>query len=132
PRPQLALQHLAGRRARQWSFAHDDPARPLVACEALAARGVYGGCREPGARGDDHGHYRLAPAFVGHAEHRRLRDALEPVDDLLDLLRVDVEAAGDDQILLPTRDGEVALLVDDAEVAGVQPAVAKGLGGLGR
>ena len=52
------------------------------------------------------------------------------VEDLLDLARVDVVAAADDQLLLAVDDEEVAVLVDLAHVAAVEPAVDDGL--LGR
>ena len=41
-------------------------------------------------------------------------------DRLLDLLRVDVAAAGDDHVLGAAGDEEVAVVVDEAEVAGVE------------
>ena len=40
----------------------------------------------------------------------------------LDLLRVDVAAAGDDHVLGAAGDEEIAVLVDEAKVAGVDPA----------
>ena len=49
------------------------------------------------------------------------------VEDLLDFARVDVVAAADDHLLEPVDDLDVAVGVLAAEVAGVQPAVAKGL-----
>jgi hypothetical protein len=41
---------------------------------------------------------------------------------LLDLSRVDVVAAADDQVLLAVDDLEVAVLVDAAPVSAVEPA----------
>jgi hypothetical protein len=52
------------------------------------------------------------------------------VQDLLDLPRVDVVAAADDQVLLAVDDGEVAVLVDPADVAGAEPPVGDRLGRL--
>ena len=46
------------------------------------------------------------------------------VEHLLDLARVHVVAAADDHVLLAVDDEEEAVLVDLAEVAGVEPAVA--------
>ena len=43
-------------------------------------------------------------------------------DRFLDLLRVDVAAAGDDHVLGAAGDEEIAVVVDEAEVAGVDPA----------
>ncbi len=46
---------------------------------------------------------------------------------LLDLARVDVVAAADNQVLLAVDDEVVAILVDCGDVAGVEPAVAHDL-----
>jgi len=50
--------------------------------------------------------------------------------DLLDLRGVDILAAGDDHIFLAAADGQIALVVEAAEVAGMDPAVTKSLGRL--
>src|SRR4051812_15336277 len=49
---------------------------------------------------------------------------------LLDLARIDVVAADDDHVLLAVADVEIAVGVDLADVAGIEPAVAQRLGGL--
>src|SRR6266496_6026430 len=67
-----------------------------------------------------------------HPDDRRLGDGRVLVEDLLDLPRVDVVAAADDQVLLAVDDEEVTLLVDPAHIAGVDPAGPDGvLGRLG-
>ena len=48
---------------------------------------------------------------------------------LLDLARIDVHAAADDQVLGAVLQREVAVRVEAADVAGVQPAAAQRLGG---
>ena len=53
------------------------------------------------------------------------------VEGRLDLLRVDVLAAADDHVLDAVDDPQVAVLVEDADVAGVQPAVGDRLDGVG-
>ena len=68
--------------------------------------------------GDD-----LAPlvrrrADDGGVDHRRMR-----AQDVLDLARVHVVAAADDQLLRPSDDAEVAVGVELADVAGAEPAV---------
>src|SRR5918997_5477275 len=65
----------------------------------------------------------LAHGLVRHADDRGLEHALVLVEDLLDLARVDVVAAADDQLLLADHDEEVAVLVDLGHVARVEPAV---------
>ena len=60
----------------------------------------------------------------------RLADLRLQQQDALDPLRRDVVAARvDDDVLLAVGDLEVAVGVDLADVAGVQPAVAQRLGG---
>jgi hypothetical protein len=51
-------------------------------------------------------------------------------EDLLDLLRVHVEAARDDHVLLAVDDVEVPVVVASGQVACAQPAVADGGRGL--
>src|SRR5699024_7245178 len=55
---------------------------------------------------------------------------VEASDDRLDLLRVEVLTAADDHVLDPVDDGEVAVLVEGSDVAGVEPSVDDRLGGL--
>ena len=62
----------------------------------------------------------------GSADHRALDDAGERVDLALDLLRIDVEAAGDDEVLGAPDDVDVAARVDLAEIAGDEEAVGGG------
>ena len=130
-RAQLALEDLSARVLGQL-VGDDDVARGLEAGEAVAAeaRDLLGGQLVAGARHDDGGD-GLDPARVRDAEHGRLGHRRVRVDDLLDLARGDVLAAGLDHVLLAVDDVEVALVVEDAEVAGVQPAVAERLGRLG-
>src|SRR5581483_10869408 len=66
------------------------------------------------------------------ADYGRLGDRRVGIEHLLDLARIDVEAAPDDQLLLPVDDEEEAVLVDVAHVAGVEPAALERLGGGGR
>src|SRR5262249_24724195 len=51
------------------------------------------------------------------------------VEQVLELGGADVAADHDDQVLDPVDDGQVALGVEESDVAGVQPAVAQHLGG---
>ena len=50
---------------------------------------------------------------------------------LLDVARVDVDAAGDDEVLLAVDDADVALVVDDHDVAAGEEAVVGGARGGG-
>ena len=65
--------------------------------------------------------HRVGPAV---AVHHGLGDPARLLEVVLDVGRREVLAArGDDDVLLAAGDGEVAVLVERAEVAGVQPAV---------
>src|ERR1035437_5734072 len=79
--------------------------------------------------GRDHGVDLLAEFLVGHPDDGGLGHLGMHVDDLLDLARVDVEAAADDQLLLAIDDEEEAFVVDVADVTAVEPAVLDRLGG---
>src|SRR5215210_2852925 len=80
----------------------------------------------------DGGRDLLAELVVWHADHRHLGHRGVLVEHLLDLARVDVVAAADDQVLLAVDDEEVAVLVHAGHVAGVEPAAAHAvLRGLG-
>ncbi len=76
----------------------------------------------PGAQLDE-GLGRLAAVIVGNADHDHFLHRGMGVDRLLDHLRIDVEAAGDDHVLLAVDQIEIAVGVHVADVAG-QKAVA--------
>ena len=73
--------------------------------------------------GDEHGNHALAQVGVRRADHRRFRYSRYFIEPVLDFLRVDVEAAGDDQVLAAADQGHPALAVDAREVAGDEEAV---------
>src|SRR3954447_6672483 len=114
--------HLAGRRTRDGVDEVDRGGR-LVAGDALLAVPDDGRLVDlaAGSPYDDRLD-GLAPLLVRHTDHGALGDALERVDAVLDLDGRDVLAAGDDHVLLAVVDREVALVVDRAAVAGVEPA----------
>jgi hypothetical protein len=75
----------------------------------------------------------LAPALVGYRDNRALEHGGMAADDLLDLDRRDVLAAGDDDALAAVAQFDRVIRVPDGEIAGVEPAAAKRLRGrLGR
>mgnify|MGYP000942391913 CR=1 FL=1 len=67
---------------------------------------------------------------VGRADDGGLADPGTAAEHPLDLARVDVDAAADDQVARAASEGQVAALVELAEVAGAEPAVAQHLGRL--
>ena len=76
---------------------------------------------------DDEGDHLLAPFGVRPADDRALGDRGVAQQHFLDLARIDVRAAGDDHVLRAVADGEEAVRVQAADVAGVQPAAAQRL-----
>ena len=73
----------------------------------------------------------LAPGLVGLADDGGLRDGRVRRQDVLDLAGVDVDPAGDDQVLLAVDDVHVALVVADDDVAAGEEAVVGRAGGGG-
>ena len=73
----------------------------------------------------DEGDDDLAPFGIGRADHRHLGHAGRRQQHLLDLARIDVGAAADQQVLAAVLQGEEAVVVQAADVAGPEPAVAQ-------
>ena len=65
----------------------------------------------------DDGHHDLAPLVVGHADHADVADRGMAEQHRLDLGRIDVHAAGDDEVGAAVGEEEVAVVVDVADVA---------------
>src|SRR5207248_5177577 len=66
----------------------------------------------------------LLVVVVGHAEGRATmapQCGMAVLHRLLDVLRIMIDAADDDQVLDPAGDVKFALLVEKAEIAGAQP-----------
>ena len=84
--------------------------------------------RDPG-RGHDGTADDLAEGAVGQAHGMGLAHRLVVEQRVDDVLRLDVDPAGDDEGLLAADDGDEAVFVLGGEIAGVEPAVDDGLGG---
>src|SRR5436305_14152019 len=110
---------LAERRARQRVDADEAP-RHLERSQLLAAAAGQLALVEVA---DDEGDRQLAAHRVGHADDRGLADLWLLEQELLDLARIDVVAAGDDQVALSPAQRDVAVLGALREVAGLKPAV---------
>ena len=76
----------------------------------------------------DEGRHDLAPALVGETDHRHFRDRGMQREAAFDLDRRHVLAAGDDHVVDPAGDEQIAVGVDIAGIAGEVPAVAQRLG----
>src|SRR5690606_37895856 len=70
-----------------------------------------------------HGGGAFAEARIGRGDHDGLGDGGHAEQHLLHLQRADVLAAADDQVGLAVGDGQVAVVVEHTDVAGVVPAV---------
>ena len=82
------------------------------------------------ACGHDERDADLAEHGIGYAQHRDLRDRRMLRQHALDLGRVHVVAAADVHLAAPPDERQVAALVEEAEIAGREPAVgAEDLGG---
>src|SRR5690606_24091784 len=66
---------------------------------------------------------------VGATDDGGFEHAVHGGQNGLDLLGIDVLPTADDHVLDPVHDGEIAVFVETADIAGVQPAVDDGLGG---
>ncbi len=107
---QLVAAYLPRRGARQ--VVEEGPGLgPLGRGEPLTGvRRQLRLVRRPDHRGAD----AVSPVVVRYAEHRDVLDPRVLAQRVLDLERVDVHAAGDDQVGAPAVEVEVALVVDAA------------------
>ena len=103
--------------------------RDLVVREALLHEGLQVFGVDVGAR-LDHRLELFAVALVGHAEHRAVDDGGMREEHLLDLARVDVHAAADHHVGRTVGEEQVAVVVEVADVADGERAVAPRLLGL--
>ena len=71
----------------------------------------------------DHQHADLAEVRMRNADQRTFGHTGQIVDVALDLGRIHVVAATDDQVLAASDDGHIAIRVDAADVAGLEEAV---------
>src|SRR5690606_32396628 len=122
--PQQGLVDLAYRGQRDLG-GDDELAGDLVVGQALPAEGgeLLRGGRLHARPGDDVEAADLAQHLVGHADPGGHRDLRVRGQDVLDLHRVDVEAALDVHLLLPAAEHEVPVRLHLDHVAGRQPAV---------
>src|SRR5690606_4301442 len=70
-----------------------------------------------------HGGDAFAEVRMRHADHRAFDHARQCIDDLLDLDRVHIVAAGDDEVLVAPDDVHIAIGIDAPQVAGDEETV---------
>src|SRR5580692_9014516 len=119
---QLGLEDLAVIVLRQRAHEHII-LRPFESRDAVEAQRI-----ELGAVGvaDHISDDDLAPLRIGPPDYRDLADVYVLEQDFLDLARIDVGAAGDDNVLGAVFERQIAFGIECADVAGVQPAAAQG------
>ena len=72
---------------------------------------------------DDNGLRHLARMLVGHGDHRDVGDLRMLEQNRLELRGRDLESLDLDQLLQPIDHGQVAVVIEHTDVAGVQPAL---------
>src|ERR1700753_19271 len=80
---------------------------------------------------DDIGDRDFVPARIGPADHAALGDTGMIQENALNLGRIDVLAAGDDQVLLAVMDPEITICIAAADIARAIPAVVQGFASCG-
>src|SRR5215217_52085 len=122
------LLHLAGRVHRQ--FAELDLGRALEVSEVVAAELDDLLLRHLHPRHErDERLGTLAPLLIRNGNHGARQDGGMADDDLLHLDGRDILPAGDDDVLLPVTQFDVAIGMHDRQIPGVEPAAGEGAGG---
>src|SRR3990167_9977899 len=121
--PQQVLLHLPHRIARQLRH-HKTLLGNLEVGQLRLKLGHDGiGIQFGTGLGDDHSNAHFAKVGVRHADQGAFGHAGHVVDVALDLCRIDVVAAADDEVFAAAYDVDVAALIDLAHVTGLEVAV---------
>jgi hypothetical protein len=126
--PQCAFEYLAGGVARQVVY-EEDVFGTFEVCQFFSSvflQSFAQVLRFGIFFGDDHGAYGFDPLLVGKAYDGNLGDRLMVEEDFLYFASRDLDAAGVDNVFDPVHDVEVALIVEVAEVPGMEPAALAG------
>ncbi len=137
---QFVAFDLADERRRQLRFRDAETRDPLMGADCVRDAGDL--FLDPGLDGalilsfilrkgvqfrDDEGENLLAAVLVT-SDDADLLDQRGLAIKRFDFVGINILAGGkDDDVLLPSRDGQVAVLVQEAQVAGVKPSVPDGL-----
>src|ERR1700749_4564349 len=135
PGLELLLHQLARLAARQAADEADGPGRLEAGDLRLHERDdllLEFGTRDGPRRGLDERRHRLPHLRVGNPDHRDVVDGRVQREHVLGLLRVDIDAAGDDRERLAVGEEQEAVLIEVADVAEGGPVgVVPVLGGPG-
>jgi hypothetical protein len=74
----------------------------------------------------DEGSRHFAPLLVGLGDHGSSDHRRVAIEHILDFQRRNVFATGDDHVLGAILDLDVAIAMDDRQIAGMEPATFKG------
>src|ERR671913_1252506 len=111
----------------------EDLSRLLVTRQVISAEifHLFGG--QLGVVAHYYSGYLLPVLLIGQSHHGYLGHAGVPFKHLLDLARVDIGTAADDQLLRSSAYGEVPVLANGAKILGTEPSipVEDFLGGVG-
>src|SRR5690349_12563411 len=128
---QFALEHLADRAARELVDDREVRDTLRLAEPLVRPRAQRLGVDRRAFAHDDPRRRRLAPALGGNAGDRRVGDRGMLAEHRLEVARVEVEAAADDHVLAAIDEREKAVVVEAADVAGADEALAGGVEPLG-
>jgi hypothetical protein len=71
----------------------------------------------------DRSHRYLTKVGVGLTVHSTFDNCRMLTEHLLNLTGINVEATTDDQLTAPARDMEITIVIDEAQITGVKPAI---------
>src|ERR1017187_8775571 len=127
--PQMRLQHLPARIARQRLLTHHQILRDFEIGQALARESQNIARVRLGA-GPDHDHraHFLAHHLVGHADHRDLKDGGVRGQRALNFHAIDVLAAAVDHVFLSVHDPDEAVGIVARPVVRARPAIHEEIG----
>src|ERR1700678_4094557 len=120
----VLLRYFAERALRQW-LANFHGADHFMLSETLLQKRLHLVKRERDRAGFqlDEGLRRLAAIVVGNSDNAHFLDRGVLIDGLLDVARIDVEAAAEQHVLGSVDDENEAVLVHVADVAGAEESV---------
>src|SRR5216117_1435228 len=125
---QAPLENLAGILARQLGLDFDVFWHLVVGERGFQLRADVSDIQRHACLRFHHRHQRFAEFLVGNAEHRAVVDTGDRVQGGLDFGGIDVDPARDHHVALAITDEDIAVLVDIADIAGGDEAVAFDLG----
>src|SRR5579875_497074 len=122
--PQFFLINLADQVARQRAYKLN-LARRFVVRQRLTTKGFEGLGIDFFARHNESLDL-LAHTLRWNTDHRRFDHRRMAIEHLFNVTRVDVESTANNQVFFALDDVQVAVFIEAAHIAGMQPAIAQG------